>query len=29
LADGELSVNFQIILGFQLTPEELEYNQAR
>ena len=29
LADGELSVNFQIILGFQLTPEDLEYNQAR
>ena len=29
LADGELPVNFQIILGFQLTPEELQYNQAR
>jgi hypothetical protein len=29
LADGELPVNFQIILGFQLTPQELQYNQAR
>jgi len=29
LADGELPVNFQIILGFQLAPQELQYNQAR
>ncbi|MBT3396447.1 MAG: hypothetical protein HOH89_03570 [Alphaproteobacteria bacterium] len=29
LADGEMPVGFQIIVGFQLTPEELQYNQAR
>jgi hypothetical protein len=29
LADGEVPVGFQIVLGFQLTPEELQYNQAR
>ena len=29
MADGESPVVFQVILGFQLTPEELQYNQAR
>jgi hypothetical protein len=29
MADGESPVGFRVILGFQLTPEELLYNQAR
>ena len=29
LADGESPLDFRIILGFQVTPEELKYNQAR
>ena len=29
LADGESPVGFQVVIGFQLTPEELQYNQAR
>ncbi len=29
LAPGQAPVGFQIVVGFQLTPEEMRYNQAR